>query len=30
MAHDVAAHEKFYDHLIPTILSWIREQLARM
>ena len=28
MAHDFTVHGKFYDQLIPTILNWIKEQLA--
>jgi pimeloyl-ACP methyl ester carboxylesterase len=28
MAHDFIVHGKFYDPLIPTILNWIKEQLA--
>jgi pimeloyl-ACP methyl ester carboxylesterase len=28
MAHDFTVHDKFYDALIPTILSWIKQQLA--
>jgi pimeloyl-ACP methyl ester carboxylesterase len=28
MAHDFTVHDKFYDQLIPTILNWIKEQLA--
>lgn len=28
MAHDFTVHGKFYDQLIPTILDWIKEQLA--
>jgi pimeloyl-ACP methyl ester carboxylesterase len=28
MAHDFIVHGKFYDPLIPTILNWIKQQLA--
>jgi pimeloyl-ACP methyl ester carboxylesterase len=28
MAHDFTVRDKFYDQLIPTILNWIKEQLA--
>jgi hypothetical protein len=28
MAHDFTVHGKFYDQLTPTILNWIKEQLA--
>jgi pimeloyl-ACP methyl ester carboxylesterase len=28
MAHDFTVHDRFYDQLIPTILNWIKEQLA--
>jgi pimeloyl-ACP methyl ester carboxylesterase len=30
MAHDFTVHDKFYDPLIPTILNWLKEQLATM
>jgi pimeloyl-ACP methyl ester carboxylesterase len=28
MAHDFTVRDKFYDQLIPTVLNWIKEQLA--
>ena len=27
MAHDFTVNDKFYSDLVPTILSWMREQL---
>jgi pimeloyl-ACP methyl ester carboxylesterase len=29
MAHDLTVNGRFYNQIIPTILSWIKEQLAR-
>jgi hypothetical protein len=28
MAHDFTVHGKFYEQLVPTILNWMKEQLA--
>jgi dipeptidyl aminopeptidase/acylaminoacyl peptidase len=30
MAHDFTLRDNFYDQIIPTILSWIKQQLAIM
>jgi len=28
MTHDMSINGKFYDPLIPTVLDWMKEQLA--